>query len=314
MSRIVVIGAGQHSRRNHLPALKKYASLRPDQVELTALCDLRRDHVEAVYQEYGFKTFYTDIDEMLATECPDGCIAITPISETKRIASQIISAGIPLLMEKPVGATLEEAKEICALVRKEKARVMVSMNRRFSPALSAARSFISDRPLAYIHGQMLRHARIEPEFFFGTAIHAIDAMRHIAGDVRDHVVTTRRVDGVTWYTVQLAFESGATGTLDVMPNCGCVSETYQMFGPGYRVLAEVTEGSDPKAVLWECGQISQSDAPTTGMPDFVQNGSYNETIEFISSLNDNRDPRPSPADVLQSVELCQCIQEDIDLI
>ena len=312
MLKIVVIGAGGHSRQNHLPALKKYLELCPGEMELSALCDLNREQAEAISKEYGFKRFYTDIDEMLSVEKPDGCIAITPHSVTKNVVSQIIPTGIPLLMEKPLGATLEEARDICAMVEKTKARVMVSMNRRFNPVLTAASSYITGRPLEYMRTVMLRHNRTAPKFFFATAIHAVDAMRHIAGDVKDYSVTTRKVDGINWYNVQLFFESGTYATLEVMPTCGCVSECYEMFGPDYRVLADVMEDGPNKATFWDSGQPVQSDEPAKDMPDFVKNGTYAETMEFISSIKENRAPYPVPKDVLQSAELCYSIQKAIN--
>jgi predicted dehydrogenase len=57
---------------------------------------------------------------------------------TKEIAARMIRAAIPLLMEKPPGATPDEAREIVELVKGTGAWVMVSMNRRFDPALRAA--------------------------------------------------------------------------------------------------------------------------------------------------------------------------------
>ena len=32
---------------------------------------------------------------------------------------------------------------------------------------------------------MARHARREPEFLWATAVHAVDALRHMAGEVTD---------------------------------------------------------------------------------------------------------------------------------
>ena len=55
----------------------------------------------------------------------------------------------------------------------------------------------------------------------------------------------------------------------------------------------------------------RQDEPTRGMPAFVKNGTYNETVEFIASLRENRAPRPSPADLLPSVTLCHRIADEV---
>jgi len=93
-----------------------------------------------------------------------------------------------------------------------------------------------------------------------------------------------------------------------MPHCGNRVEFYEMFGAGFRVLARAGEVDSGEVTCWENGEIAYSDEPARGMPSFVRNGAYAETLEFISSLKENRPPHPSLADVWQSVELCHHIQ------
>ena len=261
MLKIAVIGGGRHSRGNHLPSLARYVFHYPGEVELAAFCDLRREVAEDVSREYGFVQFYTDVEEMLAAESLNGCISVTPIAVTGSVARQIIAAGVPLLMEKPPGSTPEEASDICELSSGTNARVMVSMNRRFDPAVRAACSWRADRPLEYVRASMFRQMRTESDFFVGTAIHSLDAIRWIAGDISDYSVNARQVDGVWWYRVQLEFESGAVGILEVMPSCGNRAESYEMFGAGYRILASAGEVDPGEFSAWESGQIVQSDEP-----------------------------------------------------
>ena len=106
----------------------------------------------------------------------------------------------------------------------------------------------------------------------------------------------------------LTFASGVTGMLEVMPHCGNRAECYEMFGAGYRVLARAGEVDAGEVTYWEYGEIAHSDEPARGMPPFMKNGTYAETLEFISSLKENRPPYPSLEAVWQSVELCHRIQ------
>jgi predicted dehydrogenase len=231
MLKIVILGAGSHSQRNHLPSLARYAREYPGQIELAGLCDLRRDHAAQMAAQYGFARAYADLDEMLREVQPDGCVAVTPIPVTREISARVIRAGVPLLMEKPPGATLEEAREIVRLVHQTGSHVMVSMNRRFDPALRIALDWWGGRPLHYVRGTIVRVNRREPEFFYGTAIHPLDALREIAGDVRKSSVTERWEGGVRWYTVQLVFEQVTLGVLEVLPTAGSMAEAYELYGP-----------------------------------------------------------------------------------
>lgn len=308
MIRIALIGGGDHSRGNHLPAVARYVSLHPGEIELAAFCDLRPEVAESVSHEFGFARSYTTLDEMLGAETLDGCIAVTPLPATIAVAKRIVSAKVPLLMEKPLGATMAEAEEIRAYVARKGPRVMVSMNRRFDPAIAAACAWRSDRPLQYLRGTMLRDARIEADFLWGTAIHCVDAMRAIAGKVRDCAIRPRRMDGVRWCVADLAFESGAAGTLEVMPSCGSRAETYEMFGAGYRVLARAGEIDSGEVICYENDQVVHSEQPACDTPSFVANGAYAETEEFLASLRENRPAHPTVEEIWQSVELCHRLQ------
>jgi predicted dehydrogenase len=306
--RLAAIGGGNHSRKNHLPSLARYVAEHPGEVELAAFCDLDPEVAGNACSEYGFSKSYTNVEEMLSAEDLDGCVSVTPIPVTAAVANQVIAAGVPVLMEKPPGSTPEEVKEICELTSGPDARAMVSMNRRFDPSVSASCAWRGDRPLEYVRGVMLRHNRKEETFFLDTAIHSLDAIRHIAGDIADYSAAARRLDGVRWYSVRLEFESGALGILEVMPSCGTRAERYEMLGTGYRVRASVGETDSGEYTAWENGEQVLHDEPARGMPGFVRNGTFAETVEFISALKEDRAPFPAPAQVRQSVDICRQIQ------
>ena len=311
MTKLVVLGAGAHSQANHLPALARYVSEYPGEVELAGLCDLRREHAEEMALKFGFARVYTDLDELLRVERPDACVAITPIPATAEIAARVMRAGVPLLMEKPPGATAAEARQVLDLAKGLHARVMVSMNRRFDPALRAALDWWGDRPISHLHGRIIRVDRREPDFMFGTAIHPLDAMRAIAGDIRDYKVDAQRVDGVRWYTIQLDFVGGTHGILEVLPSAGSAGESYELFGGGIRALAGAGDQDSGEVRCWQDGVLVLHDTPARGKPSFVCNGTYDETIAFLTAVREGRDLVPSPAQVLQSVDLCERIMEQV---
>jgi myo-inositol 2-dehydrogenase/D-chiro-inositol 1-dehydrogenase len=314
MIKLVIVGAGSHSQGNHLPSLARYAALHPGQIELAGLCDLRRAHAEAMAERYGFSRVYVDLDEMLRAERPDGCVAVTPIPVTAEIATRAIEAGVPLLMEKPPGATVEEARQIVRLVERSKARVMVSMNRRYDPALRAALRWWGERPMQYVRATIARVDRREPDFVYGTAIHPLDAMREIAGDVKSWAAETRQVDGVHWFVIRFEYERGAIGVLEVLPTAGCMVESYNVYGAGCRALVHVGGSDTGEVRCWQGGALEIEDVPARGEPTYVCNGAYDEIVEFITALHEDRAPYPSPAQVLQSVELCEQIQQCAALI
>jgi myo-inositol 2-dehydrogenase / D-chiro-inositol 1-dehydrogenase len=307
-SRIGFVGGGAHARANHLPAVQRVAAERAGEVELAAFCDLNAEVARSVAAEYGFGAAYTDVGGMLATERLDGCIAITPVAVTARVARQIIEAGVALVMEKPPGGNPAEAREICERVGASNVPAMVSVNRRFDPALVAARRWLSGRRVEFLRATMLRVNRQEPDFFFETALHSLDAMRWFLGDIADHEVTIRRAEGVLWYRVAFTFVSGASGLLEVMPTCGVKDESYELFGSGFRVMASTGEAGSGEFHAWAEEEAPLHEEPAKGQPGFVRNGTLAETEEFVNSLARGCTPAPAPGDVLQSVELSYEIQ------
>ena len=127
---------------------------------------------------------------------------------------------------------------------------MVSVNRRFMPFLNQARSWMQERgPLRYVRASQVRHQRSETDFIWSTAIHVLDALRYIAGEVEEFEVTTMRAAVTTWYLITLRFKSGTTGHVEILPTAGMVEESYELFAEGCR--ARVTAGSGTQRSL-EC--------------------------------------------------------------
>ena len=212
-------------------------------------------------------------------------------------------------MEKPPGRTLEEARDIREHAAKTGARVMVSMNRRFDPAIVSADKGRSGRPLHHIRAVQWRNNRREADFLCSTGIHVVDAMRYLAGEVRNFQSNVRRVEGVLWYQVQLEFTCGAMGSLEVLPSCGCVAERYELAGPDYHIRTGTGEADRGVTETWEDGKRVQVDEPAKGMPLHVRNGSYAETCAFIECLKNGQKPWPSVNDVWPSVDLCHRIHQ-----
>ena len=187
---------------------------------------------------------------------------------------------------------------------------MVSVNRRFMPFLKREIDWTRTAgSLRYVRCTLARHARSEPEFLWTTAVHAVDAVRHIAGDVAEASIRTlRRVgESAPWYAIVLGFESGVSGRIDVLPTAGVLEETYELYegiGEGFRAILTCPFGLQRG---WRCfreNRLAVEETASVNMPEEVLNGCYDEAAEFIRALTHREHPRPSIEDVFPSVELC----------
>jgi predicted dehydrogenase len=314
MIRLGLIGCGEHSENGHAIPLARYKSAHPSEIELTAVCDLRQERAELFCHQYGFMNAYHDIDKMLVRHHLDGCIAVVPVERISELGVKLLHMGIPCVVEKPLGSSLEEGKALVEAARASRTLHMVSVNRRFMPFLNHAREWVRNAgTLRYVKCVMTRHARREPEFLWATAIHAIDSLRHLAGDVADaKLQILGPAYGMSeWYGVDIEFKNGASGRLDVLPTAGMLEETYELIGEGFRAIVTSPFGAERGLRCFRENRLELVEG-SEGLPEDVVNGCYDEASEFISALRIKRPARPTIEEVFPSVELCLSLTNNLE--
>lgn len=308
--KVCIIGAGGHSRACHLPALRFYQARHPGRIALAGVADHNRALADAAVETFGEGRAYADFETMLQAERPDACLALASVAHNARVAIRLMELGLPALIEKPLGASMAEARRVVAVAERTGARVMVSMNRRFDPLLNAALAWIDGRPPGYVRASMLRHDRREEHFLELTGVHVVDALRKIAGDVRSWRAEKTTIEGTRWTQIGVVFENGIRGLVDVMPTAGSCAEIYEIFGADHRVEIQCSETSASRWRGWEAGRLVRDESTVAGTPAYVSNGTAAETEAFFGSLLEGRPFYPSPADVLSSMELCDLVARE----
>ncbi|MCK4275767.1 MAG: Gfo/Idh/MocA family oxidoreductase, partial [Phycisphaerae bacterium] len=133
MLRIALIGCGDHSRRFHAPSLLKYHQDHPGEIALAAACDIELPKARAFCEQFTFAKPYADYKAMLADESIDGCICPVAGEKIVEISCHLLEAGIPSLIEKPLGTSLADARRLVEVAGKTGTAHLVSVNRRFNP-------------------------------------------------------------------------------------------------------------------------------------------------------------------------------------
>jgi virulence factor len=303
--RIGLIGCGEHAEIGHAVPLARYAAAHPGAIALSAACDLRPERAETFCQKYGFARAYQVADEMLAREHLDVCFAVTPVERIAEIGIKLLQANMPCVVEKPLGATIGEVQRLLEVARATNTTNMVSVNRRFMPLLVRGMEWAKAAGrLQYVRCTMLRHARTEPEFLRQTAIHALDTVRFIAGNVSAFEIRALNPMPPLSYAIDLQFEGRAQGRIDVLPTAGMLEETYELFGAGYRSVITCPFGPQRSLRCYQGNRLALEEIAGSDAPEDVINGFYGEVIELVRALTNQQRPRPSIEDVFPSVELC----------
>lgn len=138
MIRFGIIGCGTHGERylRHL-ALGDVRGARPVAI-------WRRDQAKAseIAMRYGVQA-YESWREMVTDPVVDALVLATPPGARMEIVEAVARAGKPLLVEKPLVGTLEDALELRSRLP-DGARIMMAHTLRFNVALQEARSRLVD--------------------------------------------------------------------------------------------------------------------------------------------------------------------------
>ncbi|MBM2820855.1 MAG: Oxidoreductase domain protein [Candidatus Berkelbacteria bacterium] len=138
-----VIGVGNMGRHH----ARNYHEI--PSVDLVAVADSDQKQAKEVAERFKCK-YYTDYREMLAKEKIDVISIATPTKTHKKIALDCINKSINILIEKPIAATVAEAKEIVHKAKQKGIKFTVGHIERFNPAVLKLKEMIDEGKLGEI--------------------------------------------------------------------------------------------------------------------------------------------------------------------
>ncbi len=144
--RIAVVGAGLIGLR-HIEEIRRSGT-----TTLSAIVDVS-PAAEALASRLGVPS-YGSLAELLEHDAPDGLILATPNPLHAEQGIQCVMAGVPVLVEKPLAHSAQEALRLCEAAEKAGVPVLVGHHRRHSPLLRAAVEVVRSREMGTLVGVM----------------------------------------------------------------------------------------------------------------------------------------------------------------
>jgi len=230
--KIGVVGIG-HLGNYHL---QKYQKL--DNCELIGVSDAIYERAKRAAETYGCQAF-TDYRNLL--DKVDAVSIAVPTGEHFQVASDFLAAGIDVLIEKPICATVKEADELIELAGKNKLILQVGFVERFNPAVMALDKVIT-RPL------FIEVHRLHPFFERGTDVDVVlDLMIHdldiILKFVNSKIKSLEAVgipvlsDKVDISNVRLSFVCGCIANITASRISAKTMQKIRFFSPeGYHAV------------------------------------------------------------------------------
>lgn len=110
--KIGFVGAGKMGQCAHL---RNYVNL-PD-CEVVAIAELRPGLAQEVAKRFAVPRVYKDHREMLKEEKLDGIVAAQPFTRHGMIVPELMKAGVPVFIEKPLASSVEVGERIVQAVK-----------------------------------------------------------------------------------------------------------------------------------------------------------------------------------------------------
>jgi predicted dehydrogenase len=133
---IYMIGAGGIVNTAHLPAYKMAG------FDVLGIYDIDFSKAEATAKKFDILSVFNSLDEMLKHSKGNVVFDIAvPGSQTIALLKQLPD-GANVLLQKPMGESFTEAKEILELVRSKKILAAVNFQLRYAPYILAAKDLI----------------------------------------------------------------------------------------------------------------------------------------------------------------------------
>jgi predicted dehydrogenase len=254
--RIGLLGCGPISQAAHLDAIRKARN-----ADLYAICDIAGDLTGPLAALYQPEAVYNHFAAMLADPRVEAVVIAVADQFHVPLCRQALAAGKHVLVEKPLGTTVEECEDLRHLVAQTGLVFQIGNNQRFEPGMTQARRFI-DQELgdvlmleAWYYDSVYRHtmqdnlypvpvettkskrppgnwkADRQRYLLLTHGAHLLDTARFLAGPlvgVHAHHHAQGEMHG---WSIMVEFASGALGHLSLIsPRRGDFEEGFRVHG------------------------------------------------------------------------------------
>ena len=136
--------------RNHARVYKELES-QGEAVRLLGVVDPDVNRADTVAREFGCKAFGS-VEQMLTTRGEVQAASVAaPTVHHLAVARDLMKAGVDVLIEKPLAATLAEAEELVGLASAHKRIAQVGHLERFNPAVRATLPILTQPMFFEVH-------------------------------------------------------------------------------------------------------------------------------------------------------------------
>ncbi|SCU90920.1 LAFA_0F00892g1_1 [Lachancea sp. 'fantastica'] len=296
-----IVGTGIFAKESHLPA---YQAL-PDSFQVKAAFNRTKSKAEAFAEDAGIAKdkVFDSLDEILADDSVSMIDALLPAQFNAQTVEKCIAARKPVILEKPIAATMAEAKKLVQLADSTILPIAIAENWLFLKAGDALKEHLADiGPLvAFTYnstGPFVKHNkylattwRQKPEhiggFLSDGGVHQLALLTDVLGEVESVSAFTKQVrkesgtDDVAFSTMKMK-ENELIGTFTYGSAFGsCEKSVYfKVYGLNGAVTLNLSDKKKP-FITKTVGDSAEADAETQTIP-IDEHPSFGIQEEFLN--------------------------------
>jgi predicted dehydrogenase len=241
-----LIGAGGIVVDAHLPAYRLAG------FSVIVVHDLDLGKAQAVAQRFGIPRVVATLEETVRAAPPEAVFDVAVPASALPVVLSALPDGAAVLIQKPFGENLGQARQLLALCRRKKLRASVNFQLRYAPYIRAARAAVDRGEIGALHDIEVRVTVYTPwelwafleasprvEILYHS-IHYVDLIRSFLGEPRGvHAKTVRhpRVPRLASTATNIALDYGDLLRANITTNHG------HNFGPRHQESYVKWEGS-----------------------------------------------------------------------
>jgi len=323
MLKMGLLGVG-HLGKIHLKCIR----LAKAHYDLIGFYDADADMARHVSAEFNLKAYDSPAALIAASEVVD---VVTPTPTHFDLVKQALLGGCHVFVEKPLTETLEEAKELIELSRKNRKLVQVGHVERFNPALLALGNLTVKPYFIEAHRLAMFNPRgVDVSVVLDLMIHDLDIILKLADDE----VTDVRASGVAVLSEQpdivnarIEFKGGAVANLTASRISLKNMRKVRLFQPDAYISLDLLEKESQVVRLFEPGaadipdvgqqfpldtpkgkRIIHVDQPDSGPVNAIQM----ELESLADSITNNKPAAVSIEDGYRALALAHRIMEAVE--
>jgi predicted dehydrogenase len=322
--RIGIIGCGAVTSVCHLPAARAVR-----EAAVVALADTNQERAAFLARRFGVGTITQDYRRLVGAI--DGAIVALPHALHAPVATELLRAGVPVLVEKPLATTTEEALQLVTVARETGVPLQAGYMFRYSRAARLVKRILEEGWLGTIQGFSLESGGIyswpiASGFFWqkaqagggvliDTGSHMLDLLLWWLGDVVDLEYRDDNLGGVEadcWMALALRGPAGVVRGEVTMSRLRRLRSAARIVGSAFTLECGLS-GRYPVRVwptAWQGDGVSFVGEYEGGATDSFERMFVEQLREFARVVRERTPPAVSGESVLGVIALIErCYRE-----